>query len=61
MINFDIITNENNAEHNSKWSYIPDHLYRILIIGGCGSGKSNALLYLMKDKDSDIINVIDKI
>ena len=61
MINFDIITNENNAEHNSKWSYIPDHLYRILIIGGSGSGNSNALLYLMKDKDSDIINVIDKI
>ena len=61
MINFDIITNENNAGHNSKWSYIPDHLYRILIIGGSGSGESNALIYLMKEKDSDIINVIDKI
>ena len=38
------ITNENKADHNSKWSYIPDHPYRILIIGGSGSGKTNALL-----------------
>ena len=33
MINFDDYTNE-NIEHNSKWPYIPDHPYRILIIGG---------------------------
>ena len=41
---------------NSKWPYIPDHPYRILIIGGSGSGKTNAL--------SDLINKqpdIDKI
>ena len=38
------ITNENKTDHNSKWSYIPDHPYRILIIGGSGSGKTNALL-----------------
>ena len=31
-------------QHNPKWPYIPDHLYRILIIGGSGSGKTNALL-----------------
>ena len=37
MINFDDYTNENKIEHNSKWSYIPDHPYRILIIGGSGS------------------------
>ena len=39
MINFDDITNENNGEHNSKWPYIPDHPYRILIIGGSGLRK----------------------
>ena len=39
MINFDDYTNENIVEHNSKWPYIPDHPYRILIIGGSGSGK----------------------
>ena len=34
MINFDDYTNENKIEHNSKWSYILDHPYRILIVGG---------------------------
>ena len=43
MINFDEYTNENIIEHNSKWPYIPDHPYRILIVGGSGSGKTNAL------------------
>ena len=33
--------------HNPNWPYIPDHLYRILIIGGSGSGKTNALLNII--------------
>ena len=53
MINFGKYTNENKIEHNSKWPYIPDHLYRILIIGGSGSGKTNALLNLINHQ-SDI-------
>ena len=56
MINLDSITNENNKEHNEKWPFIPDHPYRILIIGGSGSGKTNALLNLIKEQDD-----IDKI
>ena len=44
MINFDNYTNENKTEHNSKEPYIPDHPYIIFIIGGSGSGKTNALL-----------------
>ena len=32
MINFDYYTNKNIIEHNSKWPYIPDHPYRILVI-----------------------------
>ena len=40
MINFSYYTNENNIEHNSKRPYIPDHPYKILIIGGPGSGKT---------------------
>ena len=56
MFNIDDITNENNKEHNEKWSYIPDHPYRILIIGGSGSGKTNALLNLINEQ-----NDIDKI
>ena len=39
MFNLDNITNENIEEHNEIWPYIPDHPYRILIIGGSGSGK----------------------
>ena len=39
MINFDDHLNENKTGHNKNWSYIPDHLYRILIIGGSASGK----------------------
>ena len=49
MINFDEYTNENKIEHNSKWSYIPDQPYRILIIGGFGSRKTNALLNLINN------------
>ena len=53
MFNLDDITNENNKEHNKKWPYIPDHPYRILIIGGYGSGKTNALLSLIKEQDGN--------
>ena len=34
--------------HNPDWPNIPDHLYRILIIGGSGSAKTNVLLDLIK-------------
>ena len=53
MINFDDYTNENVIEHNLKWPYIPDHPYRILIIGSSGSGKTNALLNFINNQ-SDI-------
>ena len=51
MINLDSITNESNKEHNKKWPYIPDHPYRILIIGGSGSGKTNTLLNLINEQN----------
>ena len=50
MINFDHYTNENQTKHNSKWSYIPDHPYRILIIGGSGCGKTNTLLNFINNQ-----------
>ena len=50
MINFDDYTNENEIEHNSKWPYISDHPYRILIVGGSGSGKTNALFNLINNQ-----------
>ena len=51
MINQDDITNENNKEHNEKWPFIPDHPYRILVTGGSWSGKTKALLNLIKEQD----------
>ena len=59
MINLESITNEKNKEHNEKWPYIPDHPYRIIIIDGSGSGKTNALLNLIKEQYYH--DVIDKI
>ena len=50
MINFDDILNENKTMHNKNWPYILDHPYRILIIGGSGSGKTNVLLNLIEKK-----------
>ena len=47
MINLDSITNENNKLLSEKWPYIPDHVCRILITGGFGSGKTNTLLNLI--------------
>ena len=44
MINFDDYVNVNKTKHNKNWPYIPDHPYRILTIGGSGSGKTNVLL-----------------
>ena len=48
MINFDEYTTENKKEHNPNCPYIPDHPYRLLIIGGSGAGKTNVLLNLIE-------------
>ena len=49
MINFDDYASENKTKH-PKWPYIPDHLYRVLIIGGSGSEKTNALLSVINNQ-----------
>ena len=54
-----ILQNENKKDHNKKWPYVPDHPSRMLIIGSSGSGKTNALLNLIKQQDSN--SLIDKI
>ena len=40
--------------HNPNWFYIPDHPYRILLIGGLESGKTIVLLNLIKHQRPDI-------
>ena len=47
MINIDDVTKENIKEHNQNWPQIPDHPYRISIIGGSESGKTNSLFNLI--------------
>ena len=62
MFSLDVFTNENNKEHNLKRPYIPDHPhdpYKILIIGGSGSGKVNALFSSTWEQNSDVVS--DKI
>ena len=56
MIIFDEYVNEIKTVHNKNWPYIPDHLYRILIIGGSGPWKTNVLLNLIENQPD-----IDKI
>ena len=34
--------------HNSNWPYIPDHPFKILVIGGPGLDKNNVLPNLKK-------------
>ena len=55
MINLDNIVNNNNEKHK-KCPYIPDHPYRILIIGRSGSGKPNILPNLINEQKN-----IDKV
>ena len=37
--------------------YIPDHPYKILIIGGFGSEKTNVLLNLIKNQQPNFDNI----
>ena len=61
MINFDDYVNENKREHNKNWPYIPDHPYRILMVGGSRSRKTNALLNLIENQpDINKIYLYDK-
>ena len=48
-------------ENNPNWTQISDHPYRILIIGGSGSGKTNSLLNLINyQQDIDKIYLYTK-
>ena len=56
MINSNDATNKNKTEPNLRVPCIPDHLYRILIVGGSGSEKANTLLNLINNQpDVDLI------
>ena len=44
MINFNDVIKEERKEYNSNWPEFPDYPYRILIVGGYESGKTNYYL-----------------
>ena len=56
MFNFDCITKEDIKKHNQNWPEIPDRSCRILIIGGSGSRKTNALVNLI-NHEPDIYKI----
>ena len=56
MANSEDVTKENIKENNPHWPEIPDHPYRILIIGGPGSEKTHKLLNLI-NHEPDIDNI----
>ena len=56
MFNLNYITKEDITEHNPNWLELPDHPYRILIVGDSGSGETNALFNLTNNEPD-----IDKI
>ena len=60
MINFDDVVKENIKEHNSNWPQIPDHPYRILIIGGSGCGKTNYFNLINQQPNIDKIYLYTK-
>ena len=43
MFNFDDVATKNIKDYNPNWPQIPVHPYKISIIGGSGSEKTNSL------------------
>ena len=56
MIKFDNFIKENTKEHYPNWPQIPDHPYKMIIVGGSGSGKRTSLFNIINQQPD-----IDKI
>ena len=51
MQNFDDVIGLRKEKNNKHWPEIPNFPYRLLITGGSGTGKTNALLNLLAHQD----------
>ena len=54
MMTMKICDESVKINHKPNWPHIPNHPYRILIIGGLESGETNVLLNLIKHQRPDI-------
>ena len=61
MINLGDVTTGKIKKYNQNWAQISDIPYRILMIRGSGSGKTNALIDLIKKQDDVNYSFLDKI
>ena len=59
MSNYDNVTKKH--EHNLNWPQIPDHSYRILLIGGSGLEKETHYLIWWNNKTMMIIALLSKL
>ena len=49
MIKFENLLRLNPITHDLRWSYIPDHPYRTLIVRNSGPGRTTVLLNLISN------------
>ena len=61
MISYGDITKKNMDKQNLNWVRSHNHSYKLLIIGDSRSGKTNALLNLIKQQDGEDCSITDKI
>ena len=52
--------NKINQKHNTNWPEILDYPYRILVIGASISGKTGKLLNMIKQRNYDGYDIVDK-
>ena len=55
-----MLLQKKSQNNNPNWPQILDHPYRIMIIPGFGSGKTDALLNTIKEQNDDDYNIFDK-
>ena len=58
MINFGDTTRENIKKHNPNRSQVPDHPYRISIVGGSRSQKANVLTNLISYQPGNVFYML---
>lgn len=61
FINYDDYYKTSIKPHNSDWPYTPDLLFRTIIVGGSGTGKTNMLFNLIRRLMANNDTFIDKV